>query len=334
MKTKTPTIILSRTDNLGDVILTLPMAGLLRCYFPQATLYFIGKSYTAPLITGSRYVDHFLDREALLADPQKLKELKADTILFVFPDKPLAQLAKQAKIPLRIGTSHRVFHWFTCNQLVHFSRKRSSQHEAQLNLKLLKPLSLPTEASLVDFPAWYGLQAAPLAPVWKAYLSSDKFNLILHPKSKGSAREWGLENYEQLAKSLSPDRFQLFITGSPVEKALIYQEKPSIFQLPHVTDLTGKFTLEELMSFINEVDGLLACSTGPLHIAAALGKYALGLYPTRRPMHPGRWQPLGKKASYLCLDKACQACRKSGDCACILAISVARVKATIEKWEK
>jgi ADP-heptose:LPS heptosyltransferase len=44
---------------------------------------------------------------------------------------------------------------------------------------------------------------------------------------------------------------------------------------------------------------LVAASTGPLHIASAVGIHAIGLYPSKRPMHPGRWMPLGGNASYL-----------------------------------
>jgi heptosyltransferase-3 len=57
--------------------------------------------------------------------------------------------------------------------------------------------------------------------------------------------------------------------------------------------------LDELIAFIFNADGLLASGTGPLHLAAASGIHALGLFPPSRPIHPGRWAPLGKKAEYL-----------------------------------
>jgi ADP-heptose:LPS heptosyltransferase len=55
-------------------------------------------------------------------------------------------------------------------------------------------------------------------------------------------------------------------------------------------------TLTEFIGFINECDILLACSTGPLHIASILGKTAIGLYTKKRPMHPGRWSPIGQNS--------------------------------------
>jgi ADP-heptose:LPS heptosyltransferase len=326
-------IIISRTDNLGDVILTLPMAGYIKQHHPSTQVLFLGKAYTRPLIESSIHVDEFIDREAMLADPNAFKSLQADAIVFVFPDRALARLAFQADIPVRIGTSHRWFHWLYCNRLVPLSRRNSKQHEAQLNLQLLRPLGLDFSGEAGDVPAFYGLSKVPSAPD-VAHWEPDRFHLILHPKSKGSAREWPMENYQALVQALSPEQFQIFITGTALEGELIRQQMPELLQYPHVTDLTGQLTLDQLLAFIARADGLVACSTGPLHMAAALGKYALGIYPPMRPLHPGRWAPLGKRASYLCLDQECNDCRKTQHCVCIHSISVAQVKWVVEGWLK
>lgn len=39
-----------------------------------------------------------------------------------------------------------------------------------------------------------------------------------------------------------------------------------------------------------------------------------------RPIHPGRWMPVGEKSKYLVLDKDCKDCKKSKDCHCIREI--------------
>ena len=100
---------------------------------------------------------------------------------------------------------------------------------------------------------------------------------------------------------------------------------------PSVIDLTGKLDLNEFVSFIQLCDVLVAASTGPLHIAAALGKKAIGLFAPMRPIHPGRWAPIGKNAHYLVIDKNCNDCKKGGRCACIEAIEVQKVVNLIEQ---
>jgi ADP-heptose:LPS heptosyltransferase len=325
-------IIISRTDSIGDVILTLPLAGYLKSIKPDIKITFIGKTYTEPIIRASRFVDVFLDRETIIANPLLLEETEAQAILFVFPDKELAKLAN-SYIPIRIGTSHRWFHWLYCNKLVNFSRKNSDLHESQLNFKLLQPfkVAIPSLEAIQNF---YGLgfEMTNYTEMY-SHFQPRKFNLIIHPKSKGSAREWNIQNYYKLIQNLHNHDIQFFITGVEQEGNLIREQCPEIFEQPHVIDLTGKFTLTELISFIGLSDGLLACSTGTLHIAAALGIHALGLYPPMKPIHPQRWKPVGKKASYLSNDKPnCMDCKKTLNCVCMQEITVEQVSEIIKSW--
>ena len=82
---------------------------------------------------------------------------------------------------------------------------------------------------------------------------------------------------------------------------------------------------------IFEADALVAASTGPLHIAAALGKRAIGIYPPIKPMHPGRWAPVGENADYLVLNKVCADCRKEKKCHCMEEI---KPKVILQKMEE
>ena len=314
------TFIISRTDAIGDVVLTLPVAGVLRSLYPSARILFLGRAYTRDIIDACTHIDGFLDWDQLKeSDPaRQLAATGADTIIHVFPDKSIARAAWQARIPQRIGTTNRLYHWLYCNIRVPLSRKNSPWHEAQLNLRLLAPLGARESYTLEEISGFYGLtRLANLPPAVAALLSPDRFNLILHPKSRGSAREWGLDNFRQLIALLPRERFNIFLTGTAAEGKLL---EPLRQAFPFLNDLTGRLSLGELMSFIARADGLVAASTGPLHLAAALGINALGIYPPIRPMHPGRWAPVGKKAVVFVEKKDCDACRKTGDCACMRAI--------------
>jgi len=290
-------IILSRTDSIGDVILSLPMAGLLKQAHPDCHILFLGRTYTEPVIKRSVHVDEFLNWDVIAKDKNPLE---ADTIIHVFPNKQIARLAKKSKITTRIGTSHRHFHWFSCNKLVNLGRRESTLHEAQLNLKLLGAWGINADLALNQIPELYGWKTKPPTPTaYSGLLDSQKFNLIFHMKSKGSAKEWPGDNYHQLAKKLGEKDFNIMISGTEEDGEKIKAECPEIFNLSHIKDITGKFNLEEFITFIENTDGILAASTGPLHIAAAAEKYALGLYPFEPPIHAGRWAPVGIKASYL-----------------------------------
>jgi ADP-heptose:LPS heptosyltransferase len=121
---------------------------------------------------------------------------------------------------------------------------------------------------------------------------------------------------------LLQNKFSVFISGSEEEGKLV---APLLEKHPEVTSVCGKFSLGEFISFISHCDALVAASTGPLHIASALGKNAIGLYAPMRPIHPGRWAPLGKDSHAISLEKNCNDCKYSQECACIKSISPRQV---------
>jgi heptosyltransferase-3 len=325
-------VVLSRTDSIGDVVLTLPLAGYLKSIIPDVLIYFIGKKYTHPIIDACVHIDFFLDKDDLLAQPLILQELNADVIIHIFPDRQIANLAKRANIPVRIGTGHRLFHWLNCNRLVNFSRKNSSLHESQLNFLLLKPLGFSMVPDLNRVPELYGLERFEESEKQSLlFLFPSKIKIILHPKSKGSAREWPLSHYHKLIRLLPGSKFEFFITGTEQEGIAVRSELPEIYDNTSVHDMTGKLSLAELISFIRSSDLLIACSTGPLHLAAAAGIHAFGIYPPMRPIHPGRWGPVGKRSKTFVLDKNCNLCKNSQVCACILSITPEQIAMEVQK---
>ena len=294
-------ILVTRIDAIGDVILALPLCGYLKEKFPGIRISILARSYTKAIIDATDAVDQFINYEDIAPLPLeeqvlRLKTYNIDTILHLVTHPSLAILAKKAKIPNRIGTVSRPYHWLTCNKYVWLRRKVSDEHEAALHFTLAKPLGIKKAPEKL----WQYYQLNHIEDLIEEFVSlldKEKFNIILHPKSNGNAQEWQLKRFGELVNLLDDNKYKIFITGSEKEKAEL---KPWIDSLPsYVTDLTGKLSLPQLLSFIKQADGLLAASTGPLHIAAATGINTLGLYPNFRPKHGGRWGPIGPYADFI-----------------------------------
>lgn len=323
-------IVISRTDSIGDVILTLPLAGIIKERFPLARIIFLGNTYTKPIIACSEHVDEIWEWAELekLEDDERLGWLKTqniDTFLHIFPRKEIAKWAKKAKIPNRVGTSHRVYHWLTCNYRPNFTRKKSPLNEAQLNTKLLEPLRIGSDFSLKELNEHIGFTKIPTLPdQFKRLLTANSKNIILHAKSQGSAVEWGVDQFIELAKVLSRNEMNVFFTGTEKE-ATFFRDK--IPHSPFIHDLTGQMSLDELISFIAHADGLVAASTGPLHLAGVLNIRTIGLFSTVKPIHAGRWKPLGNNVLIL-EDK------KNSDFSQPLAINIRDVEKGIENSPK
>jgi ADP-heptose:LPS heptosyltransferase len=330
VKRNISSIILSRTDSIGDMVLALPMAKVLKDNFPGTKIYFLGREYTRPVVNACIYVDGFIELNDFLNTSVSIDNKTPQAIVHVKPLPDAAKRAKQMRIKWRIGTTNRVYHWNTCNKLVKLSRKRSDLHEAQLNLKLLQPLGIKKEFPLECIREWYGLEKLqPLQHEVSSLIDGSKYNLILHPKSRGSAREWGLKNFISLIHLLDKHRYKLFISGTEAEKELV---RPLVEEVPHlVTDISGKLNLEQFMSFISQCDGLVACSTGPLHLAAALGIDALGIYAPLHSIRPERWGPVGKKTEVFVLNKKCSDCYKNKmPCHCVGEIDPLLIKKSLD----
>ena len=313
-------ILISRTDSIGDVILTLPMAGVLKEIYPDAEICFLGRNYTREIIRRSEHISQILSWDELASKPGPFTNCNVDAFIHAFPSRKIAQAARSSDIPVRIGTSHRLFHFWTCNKRVNFTRKKSELHESQLNLKLLAPLGYHTVPPLDEIANYIGwIKSTPNSPELP---DNGKFNLVMHVKSKGSAREWALQNYLAVVREIEGE-CNIILTGTREEGELVNKACQELREHPAITDTFGKLTIDSLIDLIGNSDGLLACSTGPLHIAGVSGINTLGLYPTERPMHAGRWSPIGKKVSWLSGNTA-----ETG----LLDISVESVKKEIQSW--
>jgi ADP-heptose:LPS heptosyltransferase len=323
-------IVISRTDSIGDVMLTLPLCAWIKENFSNVQVIFLGNNYTKPVVECFSSVDQFADWKETenYSEKQKidfLKSLNADVIVHVFPNKELARFSKKAKIEIRVGTSHRIFHFLTCTEKVNFTRKKSPLHESQLNFELLRPFGLKTIPSLEEINEYtrlfYSTNEALPEFIQKKLDSSDK-TVILHAKSQGSAVEWGLENYRLLALKLEKRGYTVFFTGTENEGILI---RDQIHFSSSIIDTTGKLTLAQLIHLISKCKSLVACSTGPFHIAGFLAIHAVGLFSPRKPIHPGRWKALGPDVQIVVNDEQCPTCQKGKICKCIELIPVDRV---------
>lgn len=323
---KVERIIISRTDSIGDVVLTLPICNWIKKKYPSSYIIFLGRNYTVPILSSYNLIDEVcawddFENLPLVEKIEKLRNFQADTIIHVFPRKEIAHLAYKAKIKNRIGTSHRSFHLLTCNYRLNFTRKRSDKHEAQLNFELLKPLGcneIPTFNKLIETTSDFRPKQLELSEELNAFIENNSKFIVLHPKSQGSALEWPLANYIKLTHALLEKQYGVIFSGTEKEGVLFRGLLPCN---KAVLDTSGMLSLEQLMSLIAQSKGLVACSTGPLHIAALIGVATVGLFSPKRPIHPGRWQPIGKKASYLVFNENCKKCREGNLCNCIERIA-------------
>jgi ADP-heptose:LPS heptosyltransferase len=278
-------ILIVRTDSIGDVMLTLPMAYYIKQLFPQSTVVFLGKSYTQDIVSRCLWVDEFLNADAAVDDQSAsdwMKSLELDAVVFALPNAFWMKACAAARIKMRIATGHRLSSWKWATHRPMFGRKNSALHEAQLNLKLL---------SVFGFKKLPTLQELNQLELLSFRVTEKKRRLIIHPFSQGSALNWTLQEYDELVGLLKGNDWDLVVSGTAKDQVLLSDFGGE--NLNSIPSICGELTLDAFIDYIAESEMLLACSTGPLHLAASAGIKAVGLYVNRRPIHPGRWSPLG-----------------------------------------
>jgi ADP-heptose:LPS heptosyltransferase len=298
--TKAPRrVLLCRTDRLGDLILTLPCVALVKALFPGCKVDLLVSAYTAPAVKMYELADDVLEIGSSSGSLAKTLRSKGyDAAVAIFPEFRLARALAAARIPLRAGIAYRWYsRLFTYRHPEH--RKLNLKHEAEYDLSL-------TYAAFAGEGQWEDLlppeQLFPLAmnlPQEAVHKASGLVNAVagekvvaLHPGGGGSASRWKPEYFSELAGRLSQrSDMRLVVTGGSGEETLC-REIAQAGGL-RAQNLCGKLTLPELAALYRRGNLLISNSTGPLHLARAVGATVLGLFPNQKGLSPSRWGPYG-----------------------------------------
>jgi heptosyltransferase-3 len=336
-------ILIVRTDRIGDVILTLPMAEVLKRKIPDVQIAMLVRRYTSEIIEGNSNIHHIVyydEHDQPVPFFHLVDTMRKEKFDVVFHTHPLFRVALMtwlARIPVRVGTGYR-WYSFLFNRKVFEHRKDAKRHELEYNLNLLDAIGCsPNNESITPTLA---VQQSALKKVRSMLANAGVENgaklVIIHPGSGGSARDWKWENFGVLGQCLSLlPNVRVILTGSDVEKEIIERVKSLIGKTAIV--FVGTLSIKELAALAKLASLFVANSTGPLHIAAAVGTPVIGLYPQITALSAERWGPYTtKKTIFTPKDKPsdCNKCvtKKSSSCECMNSISVEEVYSAAKKY--
>lgn len=304
-------VLICRTDAIGDVVATLPLVGWLKKSRPDMHVGFLTRKYTQSVPLACQDVDEVVVWEA--GCESKLSNY--DAAIVAFPDSDVARALRRAGIPIRVGTGRRFPTSMFLTDRAWESRKKSGHHEVWHGLQLINRLKLfpgwaEPKLRMPKTPEdWFACvrmrpeswqQVTATIPQTSAWLVPGSRHVILHPGSHGSANNWSEIRYTQALHALLNRGVRVLITGTPSEAQHMKELRETSH--PDVVNATGQLDLQQLMALISEVDGIIASSTGPLHLAGALGVSGVGLYGAKPPVWPERWHPLGPNMRWIATD--------------------------------
>ena len=321
-------LLVSRTDRLGDLVLALPFVETLRARYPQSPVDVMASLYASPILENNPSVDRIIrvQNDQLNASRNYRKELehriiKGDykAVVVLYPERHVSHLLYRVGIPVRIGTAGRFHSVFFTHRLMH-SRKANKKHESEYNLDfltyfrdgvtVLQPTVYPTAKELNNARRILDDRGI------------DRPFIVIHPGSGGSAERWPMDRYVGLYAHLKQIGRRVVITGSEQEGEVV--RKMAAEMDVAVDEITGQTDLRTLGAVLSLASAVVANSTGPLHLAVAVGTKVVGLYPGRQIMSPVRWGPIG--AGHRVVQPEVEQCRcPEGQCRCMETISVEQV---------
>jgi len=309
-------ILIVRTDRIGDVILSIPMAEIVKKKYPDCKITYLIRDYTRALLDGNSFIDEVIiadekEGDILFAENLKrIKERSFDTCIVVNPTFKIALMLYFAQIKNRIGTGYR---WYSTlfNQKVFEHRKYGDKHELEYNINLLSRIGI--QASEAPEKIQFHLKIDEKSSekinsiLSKKESSSENKIIVIHPGSGGSSVDLPKEKLIELTKMLaSLEKVSILITGSKSEYELCKDFEVG----DSVINLSGLLDISLLKALINEASIFISNSTGPLHIAAALGVHVIGFFPKIPACSQKRWGPYTEKKSIFVPSIDCSNCTR------------------------
>lgn len=323
-------ILIIAPNWIGDAVMTEPLIAQLKKNNPDSQINVLATPWVASIMKAIPAVNQIIIADfrhgALQWSERKAlaKQLaqSAYTHAYVLPNSfKSALIPWLAKIPHRIGYQGEM-RWGLINESLknpsRSHRPPMSSHyfalSGQTSSEVPQPhLSLPKAMVEQSQQTLQNTQA------------HQELYVLCPGAEYGSAKQWPIEHYGQLAKELteSQPNALVLILGSKKEFA-IGSDITNISTHPdRVINWCGQTSLEDAMAAISNATAVISNDSGLMHIAAAFRRPQVAIFGSSDPRHT---PPLSKLASIHWLHLECSPCFKRtcplGHLKCLVDIEV------------
>jgi ADP-heptose:LPS heptosyltransferase len=303
-------ILIVSTTALGDTLWATAAIENIRISFPDSYIGVLTSPIGMEVLQGNPHINALF----LLKRPWQLwKTLyreQFDTVLLFHASQrfvlPLCSLLGSSRI---IGTA-RINKGL--DDLFTLGLPNLRQHEIVRRLEIAKAIGAHIHVETLSMFVQMGKKTLSGGP-W----------IVLHPGSKDPFKRWPKEQFCQLGRALkSRLNCEILITGTAGEEALMEEVGRGI---PGAKIDQPNRPLREFAALLQEADLLICNDTGPLHLACALNRPAIGIYAATDPILCGPHK--ASQALTCAKPPTCTPClkRKCRQPFCLLQIGVDEV---------
>lgn len=312
-----PRILITRTDRIGDLVVSTPVFQALREQFPSAHLAVCVFREHRELVQGNSYINEVILYEksghekgwfGQLQFAGQIRQKKFDAVIHLHATNRMHVMGWLAGIPNRIGYNRRAA--WALTQVCEYDKKEGRKHESEYLLDLCSSVfpqqqieSSPKKQVLNQVSVPY----LPLVPVSAGMrISVDNLLLhygikegesfaVIHPSASDKTKMWPAEKFAELAKTWRVASHWIGIGDHKASEQI--QTISKVSGLP-IVNLCGKLSLGMLAALFEKAEIVISNDSGPAHIAAAVGAPTISIFGRWQPgLNAQRWKPLGKHAA-------------------------------------
>ena len=291
-------IIISRTDKIGDLVLSIPSFYMLRKMYPSAKICAMVRNYNYGIVKNLPYideiikVDNFSQKELI----EKIREFKADVFIALFTNSFVAKLARASNARWRVGPFSRISSFFSFNKGVSQSRSKSIKNEAEYNLDLIRKLNpeLFDDNFEINTKLYYSEENKKMADDFFSVNKITSKVLIINPFTGGSTKTITDGQYRELISDISKRlKVSVILTCRDTKKD---RAEKIVKGINNAYVFSNEGDLLNSAAIIDKGDMYLGGSTGPTHIASSLQKKIVAIYPIRKTCSATRWGIFGNNS--------------------------------------
>ncbi len=296
-------LLIFRTDRIGDVVLSTPAFRAVRKRVPTAEITLVCKSYTKPLVDGLNLfddivcVDRYRGVLGKLRLIRQLRKKRCNLTLVFYTTFWIGMLAYFCRSPIRVGYRENGGGFWMTHKLPPQLPDQVC-HEVKRTLAVIEVVGIPViSTGLSVSVSTEGEQAAKRYFEKHAILETDIL-IAVHPGSRQVHLRWSADGFAKTSNLLLKDAaIQIILIGSREERELIRSVYSRIWRKDRV-HIANSFTLSELVGLLKNCSLFIGNSTGPMHIAAALGIPVVAIFGLTHPYDsPTKWRPWSERST-------------------------------------
>jgi lipopolysaccharide heptosyltransferase II len=302
-------ILVIRYSALGDVVLATSVLEPLRRRFPGARIEWVTSAAAAPLLAGlpGMAAVHRLGRQGEEAPRALARRLRGRFDLAI----DLQEKVKSRYLALAAAPRRLYFHRRSPGEalwaLLGRDRPLARAHATTLYAEALRPLGIEAPGRME-----IAVPEAARAQAREALASARRPLVGIAPGATWATKRWAPERFAAVADALHQAGHGLVLVAGPGDAAVVAAFRAAL-RAPLEADLTS-LPVDALAAALAELRLLVACDSGPVHLAAAQGIPALVLF---GPTSTVRWAP-PRPGRALSLGLECQPCSNHGGERCPL----------------